>query len=164
MNKPKMIIPQDLADKGFSIRKVSECDFADYFTIQKACYEKYVDEYFGGWNEGEQLKRCTDAFNETMKQSCFYKVLLNGKAAGFFAFDEQGGEIGGITIQMIEKARNKGVGSFYLSHITELSKKSKKPIVLKVFKSNPARELYARFVFAIYDETFSHYFMRYEPD
>jgi len=159
-----MTIPQNLADKDFSICKVGKSDLSDYLIIQKSCYEKYVDEYFGGWNEGEQLKRCTDAFNEIMKHSDFYKILLNGETAGFFAFDEADDEICGITIQMIEEARNKGVGSFYLNHITSLSQESRKPITLKVFKSNHARNLYARFGFAVYDETFSHYYMKYEPD
>lgn len=82
---------------------------------------------------------------------------------GFFAYNELEDKIDDISIQIIEKAQNKGVGSFYLRHITSLSKRTNKPIMLKVFKSNPAGNLYKRFGFEKYMETASHYFMRYNP-
>jgi len=98
-----------------------------------------------------------------MKQSTFKKILLNDEIIGFFGFDELSDKIRGTSIQMIEKARNMGIGSFFLNHITSLSKMDNKPVYLKVFKSNPAQNLYKRFGFAVFDETASHYLMRYGP-
>ena len=64
---------------------------------------------------------------------------------------------------MIEKAQNKGVGSFCLQHIVSLSEKSHTPIFLRVFMTNPAQNLYKRFGFEVYDQTQSHYLMQYVP-
>jgi len=44
-----------------------------------------------------------------------------------------------------------------------LSKEIKKPIFLKVFKSNPAQNLYKQFGFETYSETSTHYLMKFDP-
>jgi len=64
---------------------------------------------------------------------------------------------------MVEVSQRKGVGSFYLQYITSLSEKVNKSVFLKVFKSNPALNLYKRFGFEKYSETETHYLMRYNP-
>ena len=158
-----MVIPQNLIDKGFSFSEVSEKDLSDYLTIKKICYKKYVDEYFGGWIDDVQIEMNTNAFNKLIGKSNFLKILLHDEVVGFFSFDILEDKISGITIQMIDKAQNMGVGSFYLHHITSLSDKNKTPIFLKVFKSNPTKNLYKKFGFTIYEETQSHYLMRYDP-
>ena len=89
--------------------------------------------------------------------------MLHNKTVGFFGFNESEDKIDGITIQMISEAQNHGIGSFYLEQIITLSKKTNKAIFLKVFKSNPAKDLYKRFCFETYDETDTHYLMRYNP-
>jgi len=158
-----MILQKNLADKGFAISSVDKSDFDVYFEISRACYEKYVNEYFDGWVDEFQLTMNTDAFNKEMGQSTFMKLLLNDEIVGFFAFDELGDKIDGVMIQMIETAREKGFGSFYLNHITSIANNTNKSIFLQVFKSNPAKNLYERFGFTIYDESISHYQMRYDP-
>ena len=159
-----MVLSQDLINKGFSLSNVNESDFNIFYTISRLCYEKYVDEFFGGWLEDFQIKMNTDSFNNAMNQSTFKKYLLNNEIVGFFAFNELSDKIDGVSIQMTEKARNMGIGSFYLNHITYLSKRYNKPIYLRVFKSNPAQSLYKRFGFEVYDEIVSHYLMRYDPN
>jgi ribosomal protein S18 acetylase RimI-like enzyme len=153
-----------LTNKGFSLSDVEPSDFEPYFAVKKACYKKYVDEYFGGWVDETQRTMNTDAFNKISQETCFVKLLLHGSIVGFFAFDVQDDAIGGISIQMLECARNQGVGSFYLSHVISLANEQKKPIFLKVFQSNPAQKLYKRFGFSVYDKTNSHYLMRYDPE
>lgn len=158
-----MELTLDLKNKGFEIYNVESKDLQDYIDVKRKCYKKYVDEYYGGWVEDIQIKMNTNAFFNMMKESCFIKLLLNGSIVGFFAYDEQDSKIGGISIQIIEIAQNKGIGSFYLNYITSLSNQQNKPIFLKVFISNPAQNLYKRFGFTIYDKTVSHYLMRYDP-
>ena len=158
-----MVLSQELIDKGFSVSNVNESDFDIYFTIVKASYEKYVDEYFGGWIDDVQLKMNRDAFDEAMSQSAFMKIHLHDEIVGNFAFDERDDKIDGIMIQMLEKAQNTGFGSFYLEYVTTLANCKSKPVFLKVFKTNPAKELYARHGFVFFDETVSHFLMRYDP-
>ena len=154
-----MNLPPNLAALGFSSAAVQESDFDDYFRVKKACYSGYVNEYFGGWIDSVQLEMNAAQFRQAMRHSCNQKLLLHGETVGFFAYDEHADSIDGVSIQMLEQARNHGFGSWYLSHITAKGK----PVTLKVFKTNPARHLYARFGFVPYDESLSHFFMRYEP-
>lgn len=153
----------ELINKGFLLCNVEYSDFATYYTIARACYEKYVNEYFGAWVEESQIKMNQTSFNNEMKETCFKKILYNDSIVGFLAFDVQDDKIDSLIIQMLECAQNKGLGSFYLNHITSLAKDQNKPAFLRVFKSNPAQNLYKRFGFRVYDKTISHYLMKYEP-
>ena len=154
----------ELICKGFSLCDVEYTDFPIYYDISRACYEKYVDEYFGDWVEESQIKMNRNSFDNKMKQTCFKKLLIDGLIVGFCAFDVQEGKIDGVMIQMLECAQNKGIGSFYLGYIISLSNQQSKPIFLRTFMSNPAQNLYKRFGFIIYNKTVSHYLMKFVPE
>ncbi|MBU3113672.1 GNAT family N-acetyltransferase [Clostridium lacusfryxellense] len=158
-----MRLTTELINQGFSLQEVGIDDLGNYIDVKRVCYKKYVDEYYGGWIENIQIRINTDAFNDMMKEICFQKLLLNNVPVGFFAYNELDDKIESISIQILEVSQNKGVGSFYLQYITSLSQKVNKPIFLKVFKSNPAQNLYKRFGFDNYSETETHYLMRYNP-
>lgn len=159
----KMILTVELINKGFKLQDVSINDLNNYIDIKRVCYKKYVDEYYGGWNDDIQIKMNRDAFDDMMKETCFKKLLLNNLPVGFFAYNELDDKIDGISIQMVELSQHKGIGSFYLKYITLLSQNENKPIFLKVFKTNPAQNLYRRFGFHKYGETETHYLMMYSP-
>lgn len=158
-----MQLTAELTDQGFTLQDVNINDLDAYLDVKRACYRKYVDEYYGGWIEDVQISMNSDMFNRAMGSTCFQKILHGGIPAGFLSYHEHEDKIGGISIQMMEAARNKGIGSLFLKHITDLSQKTGKPVFLKVFKSNPARNLYGRFGFKTYDETRTHFLMRYNP-
>ncbi|MCL2407523.1 MAG: GNAT family N-acetyltransferase [Defluviitaleaceae bacterium] len=158
-----MLEHSTLLDKGFSFTRVVEDGLPGYLIVKKNCYEKYVDEYFGGWVNGVQLELNTEAFKRLLGKDDFIRISLHGETVGFYSFDVLDDRIDGITIQMIKMAQGMGVGSLYLRHIVNLSHETNKPIYLKVFKSNPAVKLYERFGFVIYDGTASHYLMKFNP-
>jgi len=157
-----MILPQDLADKGFALFDVTkQADLIDYLFIKKCCYKNYVDEYYGGWFDDAAIKRSLEEFEKAMMQSCFKKIVLRNRTVGFFAFDEKENCIDGVSIQILEEAQGQGIGSFYLSHIVALANERNVPAFLQVFKANPAQKLYKRFGFEMRGETEPHYLMEY---
>jgi len=158
-----MTLNQTLTDKGFAITDAEKSDFDVYYAISRLCYEKYVDEYFGGWVEDVQLAMNSSSFDEHIAQTVFKKILLHDKVVGFFAYNDLNDKIDGVSIQMTEEARGNGIGSYYLEHIISIANHGRKPIFLQVFKSNPARNLYERYGFVTYDVSVSHYQMRYDP-
>lgn len=158
-----MKISKNLADSGFSVENVISNDLQDYIDIKRSCYQKYVDQYYGGWIEEVQIKMNNDIFEKTRRQVCFQKIIMMGETVGFWGFNEFDDRIDNITIQMVEKARNQGVGSFFLEQILSISKEGKKPVFLKVFRTNPAQNLYKSFGFVIFEDTPSHFLMRYDP-
>ena len=158
-----MRLTAELINQGFLLQEVRLDDLGSYIDVKRVCYKKYVDDYYGGWIENIQIKMNTNVFNDTMKETCFHKLLLNNVPVGFFAYNELDDKIEDISIQMVEVSQRRGVGSFYLQYITSLSEKVNKSVFLKVFKSNPALNLYKRFGFEKYSETETHYLMRYNP-
>ncbi len=98
------------------------------------------------------------------KYTCFQKILLHDKVVGFFAYNEHADRISEISLQLIEDVRNKGIESFYLSHITSLSKDTDKPIFFNTYKSDPIQEIYKKFGFKIYDQSRTHFLMSFNQN
>lgn len=147
----------------FDFETVSKSDLPQWIESKKACYKDYVDQYYGGWIDAMQERLNTESFEKALQMSYFRKIVLCGETAGFCGYDEQADRIGGITIHMYEFARNRGIGSNFLLHLTDHSRNTGKPAYLKVFKTNPAKLLYEKFGFSVYDETSSHYLMVFRP-
>jgi hypothetical protein len=78
-----MRLTAELINQGFSLQDVNIGDFGSYIDVKRACYKKYVDEYYGGWIENTQIKMNTDAFNDMMEETCFQKLLLKNIPVGF---------------------------------------------------------------------------------
>ncbi|MEY8354548.1 GNAT family N-acetyltransferase [Lachnospiraceae bacterium 54-53] len=159
-----MVLTDGLVQQGFSLLDANMDDLDRYIEIKKACYKKYMDEYNGGWIDDIQVVILTDGLKRMVESACCKKILLNGMTVGFFSYGGQAEKIDGISIQMLEEARNKGMGSFYLNHITALSRQTGKPAYLVVHKSNPAEGLFRRFGFKVYDESRTHYLMSFNQE
>jgi len=157
-----MLLSSDLAQRGFSTKKVSADDLRDYVRVIEICLKKYIDEShesFGEWNDENVEKE----FFIKMERTLFEKLLLHGEIVGFFAYDVKEDKIDGISINLVDKARNNGIGSLYLTHIIGLSDEQNKPIFLTVMKTNPAVYLYARHGFKHHNDLPGLYQMVYHP-
>lgn len=151
-----MILSDELIRKGFSLSEVTDADLSAWQQNKKACFREYVDRWYGGWNDEMQLRMNAATFEKSRKLSVFRKILLCGETVGFLGFDEGETEITGLLIHMEHRACGLGLGSWFLREIRALGK----PASLKVFKDNPARQLYQRHDFRIIGETATHYIMK----
>ena len=123
-----------------------------YFTN----YKNYVEEYFGEWDDNVQIKMFADIMEKDAKRT--YIITIDGKMVGFFSDGEDNEEgYHPNNLCLLPECRGKGIGSDILNKV--LNKHKHKDILLRVFKSNPAQNLYKRMGFEIYDETKSHYLM-----
>lgn len=156
-------LPQPLLDRGFALRPAEATDREAYHLVKRCCYAAYVAEYFGGWDEDGQRRRSTAAFAQDLKRTGCLALLLHGHAVGFFTWDDRGDRIDGLTIQLLESARGQGIGSWYLTQITELAADRKKAAYLQVFRSNRAQALYQRFGFQTCGQSYAHVHMCYVP-
>ena len=139
-----------------TFRKYKSSDYEFIYNLKKICYKKYVDEFFGGWNEEIQRKMYEEFILE--KRNDIRLLYVNDNLVGFVDGrnkDKYSYEQGNICL--LPEFRGKGIGSWYLNEVIKNHKN--KDIYLRVFKSNPAQNLYKRFGFEIYDETKSHYLM-----
>ncbi len=68
-----MELSANLKEKGFKLCDVEASDFAVYYEISRACYEGYVNAFFGGWDEARQIEMNRDAFQSERNETCFQK-------------------------------------------------------------------------------------------
>lgn len=140
----------------FKFRPYDEKDYDFVYEVKKIGYQKYVEEYYGGWNDEQQHEMFKD-FLKTRKDK-IQIIVVGGNAAGFIdggTIDDETYEQGNICL--LPEFRGKGIGSQILQKVIDENKG--KNIKLRVFKSNPAIRLYQRFGFEIVGETKSHYNM-----
>ncbi len=152
------LVPE-LTEKGFALCPAEDTDLDDFVRIKMTCYRKYVEAFYGYWDETDQIQRNTELFYKTLSFTNLTKILFHESTVGFFSYDVRDDRIAAVTLQMTEEVRNLGMGSFILRHILGLGKQIGKPVYLRVYKTNPAKRLYERFGFTVYDETDSHYMM-----
>lgn len=150
----------DFKNKGFSLNDVCKGDLEDFISIEKVSHSKYVVEnrnFFGEWNE----KVLRDSFEEKRKMTFFKKVLWKDETVGFLSYDQQEDKIDKIFIRLIEKAQNKGIGTWFLSDLKKLAGELSIPLFLMVIKTNPAQNLYRQLGFELYKEQNVFYYFRY---
>jgi len=157
-----MVLSSNLIQQGFSITNVDTDDLPNYIQVIRACAKRYVDEnhdFYGKWND----ENVVNEFNDKTERSFFRKLLLHCETVGFLAYDVKDDKIDDVSINFIKKARNKGIGSLYLTHIITLAEEQGKPIFLKVMKANPAVHLYMRLGFKHHEDLLGFYQMTYNP-
>ncbi|MDO4740176.1 MAG: GNAT family N-acetyltransferase, partial [Eubacteriales bacterium] len=113
------------------------------------------------WDESDQIRRNGALFDSALHES-LYKITLHGEIVGFWGYREELDAFSGFHMQLLSKARSQGIGSCILAQMADLSTQKRKPVLLKVFRTNPALHLYERFGFQILSENDSHFFMRLE--
>lgn len=131
------------------------------YNLKKEVYKKYVEKYYGEWNEQNQRKLFDRFMKENLKN--IELIYLKGELVGFYNGKEKEGnifEIGNICVK--PEYQNKGIGTAVLNEILFENKGNE--IVLQCFKDNPAIELYMRLGFEKINETEKHYIMKKSID
>lgn len=141
----------------YELRECTLEDFDFLFELKKQNFKWYVDKIWG-WNDEDQKKRLRDDLNEHLNHKKI--VVLNKKDIGSYATHiTENNDLFINEISIIKEYQNKGIGTDILrKQIAECENKNMK-VLLQVFKENPAKKLYERLGFKIYNETETHYQM-----
>ena len=139
------------------LRKYTKSDYEFIYNVKNIVYEKYVDELFGGWDDSTQHKMLDD-FIEAEEENINIILCGNEKIGFINGKILPDGEYEQGNICLLPKWQGKGIGTYLLKEVIERQKDHS--IVLRVFKSNPAKNLYERLGFKTYSETQSHFLMR----
>ena len=163
MEKFPKISSNNVNAKQYNMRPYIDNEYHNYkefiYQVKKDAYKKYVEEYWGPWNEEDQRKYY-EKFIETVKKDTWI-IQLNGKDIGFyngFELDQDNYEIGNICI--IPEYQGRGIGTEVLKDIMEIHKD--KNLHIQYFKQNPIGTLYERLGFIPNGETETHYQMKKE--
>lgn len=139
----------------YELRHINESDYEFIYQVKKDAYKKYVEMYYGNWNEDQQ-KAYFEKFITTYRDGAFI-ITIGGKDIGFYngSTADNKYEIGNICI--IPEYQNRGIGTAILKDL--LSKNFDKEVSLQYFKCNPVGTLYDRLGFKLVGETSYHYQM-----
>ena len=112
-----MNLTSDLEKMGFCLADMRKTDLDDFLGIDKLTYQRYIDEYPDYFGRKYKPEIGTASFHQKMKFIFFKKLLLNNEVVGFMNYDQKDDKIEDISIRIIEKAQNKGIGTLFLSHL-----------------------------------------------
>ena len=132
--------------------------FETLYEMKKDNFKWYVEKIYG-WDEKIQVEFQKKFIKE--HRNHIKVVKYKDKVIGIFTnyVDENNESI--ISLFCIDKQYQKrGIGTQILKAQLKIKKQNKRNTVLQVFKENPARFLYKKVGFEIYEETKTHYKMR----
>lgn len=135
------------------------CDYKDidYILELKRLGLKWYIEIIYGWNDLVQREKTVEELSEHKDDMKI--ITLNNQDIGVTTFYEENGiYVIGLTI-IHPDYQNKGIATSILSNYINIAKKNHKRIIIKTYKDNPARLLYKRLGFNIYDTDNTHIYM-----
>lgn len=141
---------------NYVLRKYLDEDYEFVYKVKKDAYKKYVEHYWGKWNDIDQRNRFKEAIEKTFDRT--YIIMVNNKRIGFYQghlVNERTYYIENICI--IPEYQGKGIGTELIKSILE--KNSDKNVEIQYFKQNPVGKLYERLGFVDNGETEFHYQM-----
>ena len=144
----------------YNMRPYIDNEYHNYkefiYQVKKKAYKKYVEEYFGVWDEEDQRKYFEKFINQIKDDT--WIIQLNGIDIGFYngmKLSNDSYEIGNICI--IPEYQGRGIGTQVLMDIMELHKDE--DLHIQYFKQNPVGKLYERLGFIPNGESEYHYQM-----
>lgn len=136
-----------------------DCLFDDYdllFRLKEENFKKYIEECWG-WDLEDQHRRLKEDLELNISRKKI--IMVNGNSVGVYATGYLDGDFFIEEINILKEYQNYKIGSRILTN--QLEENASKGIVtkLRVFKNNPAKNLYERLGFKVYKEIETHYYM-----
>ncbi len=146
-----------VSSKGkISFRPIKHKDFDFLWRLHNAALKDYVTQTWG-WDEDWQKRN----FAKTFKPGKAQIIVFEEKDVGYWEVSEKETETVLISIRLLPEYQSCGIGT---KIIKDLLDNTQKPVRLQVLKVNPAKKLYERLGFEIFDETDTHFLMKTRKD
>ncbi len=142
---------------NISFREIRKDDYNFLYLLNKILFKDYVTQIWG-WDENWQKARFKNNFD---LQNGEIIVCNKNNDVGFLWVEENPNDTFLRSILVLPEYQKKGIGS---KIIVNLQKTSQNPVVLRVFKLNPARNLYERLGFRVVEETKTHFIMKSQEE
>lgn len=138
--------------EGLRLRPAREDDFEFLWRLQCEAMRPNVERQFGPWDEAFQRQ----LFEENTDTSSQEIIELDQQPIGcqWVRWDADGPEL--LRLQILPAFQGRGIGSRFVERLIEGADRSAVPVRLQVFRTSPARRLYARLGFETVSRTQSH--------
>jgi 8-oxo-dGTP pyrophosphatase MutT (NUDIX family) len=138
-----------------SRRPAEEADREFLFRLLEQSLRKYVEQAFGGWDEAAQR----EMFAARLLLPTHEILERDGRAIGCLSTAQLPDAIALYRVFLLPEAQGQGLGSALVRELIARGAALGLPVRLRVFKANPAHELYRRLGFAVVGETATHFQM-----
>ena len=144
-----------MTDMKYALRNCTYDDFELLFNLKKLCMKWYIEKIYG-WDDEVQKTKTRNEINRNINDMKIIEVDGRGIGVTTFSKSEEYYRVGLIMIH--PDYQNNGIGASIISNYIDMAKKDGKRIIIKTYKKNPARKLYERLGFTLYetDETHVH--------
>ena len=135
------------------LRKCSIDDLEFIIHLKELGMKWYIEKIYG-WDYKIQKEKTLNELNKNLKNMNI--IIVDGKDVGVTTFCDNDDfyEIGLIIIH--PDYQNKGIASQILKEYISIAQNSKKRIIVKTYKENPAQRLYLRLGFKIINTDNTH--------
>lgn len=141
-------------DVKFRKCKYSDIDFI--LKLKELCFKWYIEIIYG-WDIYVQREKTIHELDHHINDMKI--ITLDNKDIGITTFYEENDiyVVGMIAIH--PDYQNNGIATNIINNYIKTAQNEKKKIIIKTYKENPARKLYERLGFKIYNEDNTHVHM-----
>ena len=138
---------------NIGFRKCEYDDLEFILKLKELCFKWYIEIIYG-WDIDKQREFTKRELDEHLKDMKI--ITMDDNDIGLTTFYNEN-DIYVVGMIMIHpEYQNKGIATNILKEYIEIARKDNKKIILKTYKKNPARKLYERLGFKIYEEDETH--------
>jgi ribosomal protein S18 acetylase RimI-like enzyme len=137
---------------GLRPSKAEDLDFL--FHLHREALKEYVERIWG-WDETDQRAKFVKGFSPAKQQVVTYQ----GADVGVLRVEQTSDRLCVALIELLPQFQHRGIGAALMVQVMERAQALSVPVVLEVFKINPARRLYERLGFSVVGETDTHFQM-----
>ncbi len=143
----------------YTLRAVTAEDKDWLYELNRVVLGSYVEQIWGKWDELWQRQYFHEHFDPGVSRIVVYR----GEDAGILRVEERAADVALAVIELLPAFQRLGIGTAVISKVLADAHRRRLPVILQVFKVNPARRLYERLGFVISGETPTHYQMIARP-
>jgi ribosomal protein S18 acetylase RimI-like enzyme len=140
----------------YELRPVTADDLAFLWGLKIKTLKDYIDQTFG-WDDNVAMWYLEEGLPGTEI------VLIDQQPVGQLKVVEEDDELYLSEIGLMPQFQGCGIGGGIIRDIQDNARSLGKTVRLQVMKVNPAKRLYERLGFEQYDESETHYKMRWMP-
>ncbi|GAA0714034.1 GNAT family N-acetyltransferase [Aquimarina litoralis] len=139
---------------NIELHKATDDDVIFLLELRKQTMMEHLEKAGLFLSEEQHLARVRVHFDKAQI------ILYKKEKIGVLKYIETDSSIEILQLQITPKLQGKGIGNYVLNNVIEQSVATNKEIRLKVLKENPAKFLYERNGFSIYDEDSYEFYMK----
>jgi len=127
------------------------------FALKRATMRDSIAAVYG-WDDEVQRRM----FEEKFEPGKIRIIQVDGRDGGLLDVRERDDHVFLGRIEVMPVFQRQGIGAAVIQSVVAEAKKKHLPVLLQVLKPNPARALYERLGFFVYEETATHFKMKKE--